>query len=177
MTNARVWSAAKRVGKRMRRAGTVLLVASVLAGCLLPIPGSVSGGISEETMASIRPGVTTRADVLLMLADPHSRSREDGCFTYSWVEHHGGAVLVFAVPGGGAPIAGATTVSCHVVAIRFSSDGRVSETRRFDGRVHGEGFTLFSLDAPAKDPCVVDAELTQRVQAWIDEVPEADRRP
>jgi len=108
-----------------------------LAGCPFPIPGGVDREIREETIQQIKPGASTRADVLLSLGDPEQRIENDSAFVYSWTQRAGG--VGFIGPLYGFPIGGASGRSCHALAIRFAPDGGVTQVKVFHGEttVHG----------------------------------------
>jgi outer membrane protein assembly factor BamE (lipoprotein component of BamABCDE complex) len=114
----------------MRRAAsaTVFLAAALAAqGCVmvLPSPPIRLNAVSAETLAQLKPGKTTRVDVLMALGDPSKRLDGDRVFFYDWQEVHWvGAV---GVPGGGEPFALGDT---HRLAIEFSADGTIARLQR-----------------------------------------------
>jgi len=82
--------------------------------------------ITAETLARLKPGETTRVDVLMALGDPTQRLEDSRIFYYDWSEIHWvGAV---AVPGGGEPIAFGDT---HRLAIEFSAGGTIARLQQF----------------------------------------------
>lgn len=132
--------------------------------CVIPVPG---GGDAPKQVEDIKPGTSTRADVLLRLGDPTVRGKEDSYFVYSWLRSHGGALLAFPYPF--ALVAG---TSCHCLAFRFAADGAVSEVKEFDGEPLVEG-VLLNADIPGRDVCSRDRALAQRIEAWLAEPPPA----
>ncbi len=63
----------------------IFLTAIVANGCipvLIPTPSYGVRVITEETVESLRPGQSTRADVLHLLGDPVERIEEDQFFVY-----------------------------------------------------------------------------------------------
>jgi len=151
-----------------RRAALVvgpLLLAAVTAGCVIPIPVTgVFGDISEASIAAIKPGVSTRADVVLLLADPTTRGEQDGHFIYSWHRLHGAAIVAFPYP-----LAAGAAGSCHCLVVRFAPNGDVTARRVFDGAVHLGGATILDSDADRPDICTRDQELRQRTLEWLNE--------
>ena len=151
-----------------RRAALVvgpLLLAAVTAGCVIPIPVTgVYGDISEASIAAIKPGVSTRADVVLLLADPTTRGEQDGHFIYSWHRLHGAAIVAFPYP-----LAAGAAGSCHCLVVRFAPNGYVTARRVFDGAAHLGGATILDSDADRPDICTRDQELRQRILEWLNE--------
>lgn len=149
------------------RLAALLLFASVLHACILPLPGETLHAVPEQAAAALGPGTATRADVLLRLGEPTWRNDGDTHFVYEWETLHGGIVLGFPLPFGGA-----FEVSCHCLGIRFRPDGLVAERRHFDGGVH-------SLVYPGADTkastCERDAALRSRVTEWLS-APSPERR-
>jgi len=86
------------------RMALVTLTTLGSSGCII-IPTPSHGGvglITKETIESIEPGKTTRADILLRLGDPAERLEEDRLFKYTWKEIQ--SYMVYGVPyvtGGG----------------------------------------------------------------------------
>ena len=151
-----------------RRAALIigpLLLASATAGCVIPVPvAGVYGDIPEESIAAIKPGVSTRADVVLLLADPATRGDQDAHFIYSWERLHGAAIVAFPYP-----IAGGGGHSCHCLVIRFAPDGNVTARRVFDGDVRFSG-TILGSD-PGPRVCTRDQDLRRRIEQWLNEAP------
>jgi hypothetical protein len=150
-----------------RRAALVvgpLLLAVATAACVIPVPvAAVYGDISEECIAAIKPGVSTRADVVLSLADPATRGDQDGHFIYSWERLHGAAIVAFPYP-----IAGGSGQSCHCLVVRFAPNGYVTARRVFDGDVRLAGTTILDSD-PDPGGCTRDQDLRRRIEQWLSE--------
>jgi len=70
----------------MKCIATLLISTTLLAGCILvPTPPHGLGMVyDKDSVASMRPGETTRADVLLTLGEPKYRLEDDGFFMYEW---------------------------------------------------------------------------------------------
>ena len=115
-------------GRWIKRLALVAL-AAVSGGCpfIIPTPGSQVNAPATEVLQAIKPQVTTRTDVLMMLADPNFRLEDDRYFVYDWRDTH--AVVGVALPGGGVAAAGLGDV--HAVAIEFAADGRVVRLKDF----------------------------------------------
>ena len=65
----------------------MLFTAFVANGCVpvyLPEPPHGVRVITEETLEPLKPGQSTRADVLHLLGDPGVRIKEDRFFVYYW---------------------------------------------------------------------------------------------
>lgn len=109
------------------RLATALAGAALLAGCIIvPTPPIPIDGVPDAKVAALKPGLTTRADVLMAFGDPTLRMEDDRYFVYEWSEVH----WVGAV--GGAPQAYPFDISdTHRLAIEFSADGRIARLQRF----------------------------------------------
>jgi len=141
----------------------VLFSVLVLAACAVGMPTrpkTVSLAIPEAVRSAIRPGVSTRADVLLLLADPHIRGERDSYFLYLADSYSGGidsyifSRVVLA------------DYRCYIFAVQFDLRGTVSKSRMFEGRTR-EQMTTSAYIGPGE--CRSDGELRQTVQAWLDE--------
>lgn len=152
--------------------GTLVLLLC-LAGCPVPIPGSVHRGITEETIRRIEPGTFTRADVILLLGNPESRIESDSAFVYSWGRSHGG--VIFIGPFRGAPAGVTAAESCHSLAIQFAPDGVVARVKIFHGKTTVEGavFVLPGVEVKSgpmgRAYSCTSAELWSEIKAWLDE--------
>jgi len=141
------------------------VLVSALNACVVPLPlTGVSGEVPEQSIALIKPGISTRADVLLLLGDPTVRGEGDTHFVYSWEKLHGGAV--FAAPY---PVAFETAESCHSLAIRFAPNGGVAAVRVFHGEARIESLTILNKDVPSSGVCGHDTALTERIEEWLAE--------
>lgn len=95
-----------------------ILVSALGSGCVIipttehvPVVGPTRGLIDQETLESIRVGVTTREEVLLRLGEPDVVMRNERLFAYHWVTNTG-----YVIGGGGAT--GSITGGGGVGAIR-----------------------------------------------------------
>jgi hypothetical protein len=170
MTNdrrERIW----RRAIRNVRPAAVLPVAAMLSACApIPVAGYVQREIPDAALASIQPGTTTRADVLLLLADPTSRGEGDRHFVYSWSRSHGG-LSIWAYPGGPLPVASTVGLSCHYLVVRFAPNGEVAQVRTFHGEAHVRSDTIASMGRAAPDICDTDVTLRRAIAEWLAAVP------
>lgn len=88
----------------MNLSAALVFYALILIGCLLPVPVPTSAVhqrptvvLSNESFNALRPGETTRADVLLSLGEPSSRINGDQFLLYEWAGDYG---FVFIGPFG-----------------------------------------------------------------------------
>jgi outer membrane protein assembly factor BamE (lipoprotein component of BamABCDE complex) len=104
----------------------MLFTAIVANGCvLIPVPTPPRGVrvITEDTVESLKPGQSTRADVLHLLGDPLHRREKDRFFVYAWDRTWGyvGWLSALASPDGGvSPI-----VVHRSLIIEFTPENRV----------------------------------------------------
>jgi hypothetical protein len=117
-----------------------VLAAPWLAGCIIvPIPHRDGPVVTSRRVvepaetAFIRPGATTRADVLLHLGEPDESWDDDRILAYAWntsnVTLH---FAVFAGMAGGGGGANEITVD-HYLLFEFGDDGAVKRFGRKDG--------------------------------------------
>lgn len=150
-----------------------LALAVALSACVMPVPITSSERfvVTEENLRAIQPGVSTRADVLLMLADPDKRGQDDAYFIYRWLKASGGMGYVVAIPY---PVSGGSNVteSCHDLVIRFGADGRVSRSGVFDGKgLDRPDFSLrrSAIRARRTHAVTCDPELPKAAEDWLKE--------
>lgn len=137
----------------------LLAFATVVGGCVLPLVPENLHEVPERSIAAIQPGISTRADVLLLLGNPTRREAEGAYFLYEWERLHGGAALGFPFT-----FALAHSDSCHLLAIQFASNALVSRVRVF----HGEHQTCADLPgAMCAGVCARDKALRAQVDAWM----------
>ena len=104
---------------------TLLIALLFVEGCvMLPIPtgdDKVLAGrkISEEQLSPIRPGITTKKEVVERLGEPTVIWEDERIFAYNWQMRWG---ILFVVAGGhGAGYAGAVDIANkYVLLIRFA---------------------------------------------------------
>jgi hypothetical protein len=142
----------------------MLALASLMVGCILPVPSETLRAVPEQAARDFVPGASTRAEVLLRLGDPSIRGARDAHFVYQWEKTHGG--VVFGYPY---PFAGGFEVSCHCLVIRFRPDGRVADLKPFDGEAQA---LVFPLAGTNWRSCDQDSALKARVGEWLAALPE-----
>jgi hypothetical protein len=145
-----------------------MLVLSALGGCLpLPYPPVAEEKVTEQTLKSIQPVTSTRADVLLTLADPTMRGENDSYFIYSWAQGHGGIAFLLVAPGGGLPAADVSSGSCDSLVISFSPDGRVSRIKQFTGQPRSTSKFLPIENSRVKGEICRDPDVTRAIDDWL----------
>ena len=148
----------------------LLALGAVLAACApIPIPGSVSHEIPSATSAAIKPGTSTRADVLLQLADPDIRGDNDRYFIYLSSRTHGGVLFIAILPYLPLPVATVTGDSCASLGIVFDQTGTVIKVRGFQGKTLPQSATIFESNGSRSSVCAADKELSRAVQDWLAE--------
>jgi len=108
----------------------LVAVAITTGGCpfIIPTPGAQINAPAEDVVQIIKPQVTTRTDVLMMLGDPNFRLGDDRYFVYDWSDVH--VVFgAFVIPYGD-PLVGGLGHS-HALAIEFAADSRVARLKEF----------------------------------------------
>lgn len=154
-------SSAASIAEVVGLAATIAFV----AGCIpTPVPGWSASEIPVETTRAIEPGKTTRADVLLMLADPQERIGNDDCFIYPWEERQGGVIFWTGAPMA-FPIAAAQAESCHKLVIKFAPSGYVASVKLFESKTNTA--TFFLGKEGQKSLVCSDPELAKQIQDWL----------
>jgi hypothetical protein len=103
---------------------------TVINGCVIvPIPsyGGV-GVITQETVESLKPEKSTRADVLHLLGDPSERIEDDRFFVYRWEKYGGAVVVILFVDRVFGPF-----VEVHYLVMEFTTDNRLKRLTFIDG--------------------------------------------
>jgi hypothetical protein len=140
-----------------------------LVACVpFPLGSSASREIPEATRAAIRPGTSTRADVLLALAEPDVRGNDDRYFQYSTSQSRGGVVMILLLPYLPVPMTSVTGESCACLVLVFDASGTVAKMRGFQGEAHAEGWTIFG-GTRTIGRCGTDAKLSKEIQDWLAE--------
>jgi len=150
--------------------GLVILLVP-LSGCV-PIPyGPIAyNRITEESIQAIHSKTSTRADVLLTLADPTVRGEQDGYFIYDWAQGHGGLVLVFVGGyGAGAAAIAAGASSCNSLVVKFTPDGHVDRVKQFLGKSKSVADFGVETDPPGRNSKCGDPEMQEAIDAWLRE--------
>lgn len=96
----------------------------VISGCIpIPIPGTQDP--FSNRLAFIRPGYTTRSDVLVHLSNPYQKRLGENFFAYVGFESDTGVCLLTYGPA--ACMIGGTA---HFIGIDFDDSGRVKQVSR-----------------------------------------------
>jgi hypothetical protein len=149
-----------------RLALTVLCVLVLAACVVLPVvPETESLARLEAARSAIRPGVSTRTDVLLLIAEPQVRGEHDSYFLYLAHRYGGGMALIGR---GSFERVVVTDYRCYILAVQFDSRGTVNGSRMFEGRTF-EQMTPWAGGHLTSAACEFDGELRQTVQTWLDE--------
>jgi outer membrane protein assembly factor BamE (lipoprotein component of BamABCDE complex) len=110
----------------------LLFAAITLYGCVLPIPShKVLAGtpVTEEQLAFIQLGETTKENVLARLGEPQIIWEDAHIFVYEWEVRHG--ILLWAVGAGYSGGFGATDLRTrYVLIIQFDGTGRLQRFER-----------------------------------------------
>lgn len=141
---------------------------SLLDGCVpLPYPPMSTNQITQETVDSIKPGASMRADVLLTLSDPDMRGDKDTYFIYNWEQGHGGVVFIIGGGTGVAPVAKVVSNTCISLAIKFTPDGKVVAMKQFSGEPKGtETMMLGKYDSLPLSGCS-NSTMSRDIDAWL----------
>jgi len=154
-----------RIGRTLVRAFLPVFAISA-SGCpfLLPTPGAQHGAPSSEVVHKIEPGVTTRADILMMLGDPDHRADEDRYFVYDWSETRAVIGIIVAAGYQAFPIGAGLGVR-NALALEFGPDGRVTRIKTFARDMEG-------LQDVGREHATTERLLWEDIQAWMKAVDE-----
>jgi outer membrane protein assembly factor BamE (lipoprotein component of BamABCDE complex) len=97
--------------------------ASLLSACVVVPAGNLPGpaAVPAATVAVLKPGTSSRVDVLMTLGDPDYRYAADRAFAYRWSE-----TLAWVIFGGGYRAAGFPIDEMRMLMIEFGDDGSVT---------------------------------------------------
>ena len=107
---------------------SLALSAALIAGCVvLPVPTPATGSdiVADDAIGAVRPGATTRADVLLALGDPTESEDADRFFAYDWKVSHGAIVWAWAIAPNAGGVGGYRLWAYRCFAVEFGSDNTV----------------------------------------------------
>ncbi len=110
----------------------VAIIMVVISGCVyIPTPEhspeyvlenetvlSVRAMIPKEVIQMLKPGKTTRTEILLKFGDPTQRLQQDRFFIYSWSRISGYLLWSFGMGTGGAE----STFRTHSICLEFTQD-------------------------------------------------------
>lgn len=111
----------------------LLLIIVYQLGCVpIPMPGTQDP--FSKRLSFIRPGITSRAEVLIRLSNPYQKRMGDKFFGYVGYERDTGICFVTYIVGDALCIAGGTA---HFIGIDFDDGGRVKQVSRAANDVTG----------------------------------------
>ena len=132
MSNARSSPSRGSFPSLRRIFGAALVPAALsLTGCvILPVPTPPTGSeiVGDDSMKSIKPGVTTRADVLLELGDPSENEEADRLFAYDWKVSYGSIVWAWGITYNVGGAGGYRLWAYRCLAMEFGPSGTVTRT-------------------------------------------------
>jgi outer membrane protein assembly factor BamE (lipoprotein component of BamABCDE complex) len=109
----------------------LLLAVTTFAGCvILPVPTPPTGSeiVGDDAVSAIKPGITTRADVLLALGDPSESEETDRFFAYDWKVSYGAIVWAWGITYNVGGAGGNRLWAYRCLAIEFRTDTTVART-------------------------------------------------
>jgi outer membrane protein assembly factor BamE (lipoprotein component of BamABCDE complex) len=138
---------------------TFIMILLFNSSCVyVPLPAhdltSPKGVINDELIESLKPGETTREDLLLLLGAPDTQYEQDRYFIYEWEATEG----AFVVAGGG----GDFIVNAHYFCVEFDEDNRIKRFGHFNSEIdkklwmHEAKTGLFGYGPIDKLPAIVD---------------------
>lgn len=108
-----------------------------LAGCLVvPVDYHAAGSrqnITTKTAQQLRPGTTTKEEILLQLGEPDYTSEDGRTLAYAWTK-----VGALVIVGGYGSAAAAEVGKSHHLVITFDDNNRVSQTEVRGGLWSGQ---------------------------------------
>jgi hypothetical protein len=119
------------MAKRQIKSSLILALSLLIFGCIyIPTPALSTGEcceISSNFADWIKPGKSTRAEILLHFGDPEKRLEDDKFFVYGWEKTHGYVFIGAYVTGVAIP-----TNNRHFLLIEFDADGIVRRSGFID---------------------------------------------
>jgi outer membrane protein assembly factor BamE (lipoprotein component of BamABCDE complex) len=169
----------------------ILLLFPLLNGCvIIPTPehgAGVTGGrgqIPQKTLDLIKPGVTTREDVLLLLGEPDIVDENETTFAYCWSVVEGYLFWGVGAAGGGvAPGAagGGPIPKMYGVTIKFDRQGVVqlcsTKYTEFFDAFFGPEYKLYESMGVLNPPPPVNKTSKLTPDLVILKVPELNNEP
>ena len=106
-----------------RRVALGLACASLLSACIVVPAGNLLGpaAVPATAVAVLKPGTSSRVDVLMTLGDPDYRYGADRAFGYRWSE-----TLAWVIFGGGYSAAGFPIDEMQMLMIEFGDEGLIA---------------------------------------------------
>ncbi len=109
---------------------TFIMILLFNSGCVIvPLPShdltSIKGVINEKLIKSLKPGETTREDLLLLVGAPDAQYEQDRYFIYQWEVTEG----VIGAPGLGGDIE--LVVIAHYFCVEFDENNLIKRFAHF----------------------------------------------
>lgn len=145
---------------------TFIMILLFNSSCVyVPLPAhnltSPKGVINDELVKSLKPGETTREDLLLLVGAPDTQYEQDRYFIYEWEATEGAVV----VAGGG----GDFIVKAHYFCVEFDEDNRIKRFAHFNSEIdkklwmHEAKTGLFGCGPIDNLPAIVDEKRSGEV--------------
>lgn len=116
---------------RLGTSAILLATALLLEGCLIiPVDYYSKGvrhNVSEESGSQLRPDMSTKEDVLLLLGEPDLVSMDEQRFGYTWTK-----VTAWIIVLSPRNSTGTEVTSSHLLDVGFDLDNRVSHVHYID---------------------------------------------
>lgn len=114
---------------------TVVIGALLLSGCLpVPtLPHALSVVPDKDACEALVIGEATRADVLLLMGDPHYRLDDDRFFMYKWTVSYG-----YVIVGGYMQACPIPVTAPHYYCLEFGPDSRLVRREHLIGALYGK---------------------------------------
>lgn len=101
---------------------TIIIFFFLCAGCVyIPYHAHIHRVPDEKTLASIKEGITSKEELIMMLGEPDRVKKNEKLFLYWWQEEHG------FVGGIGAGGGGGLVISTHSLHIEFDESNIVKK--------------------------------------------------
>lgn len=134
----------------------LVLVAGALAGCPVPIPRHYDAtsrqNLGPEIQAALVPGVTTRAEVMLLLGEPDGAADDESWLAYGSIYSKGGVVFVLFAGSSGAG-AGSEKIEYRRLVVTFDAQGVLREAN-FVSQDCWEAIAGFGSAGGRSEPCL-----------------------
>jgi hypothetical protein len=106
----------------------------LLSGCLpVPtLPHAISVAPDKDVCEVFAIGEATRADVLLLMGDPHYRLDDDRFFMYEWTVSYG-----YIIVAGGYTALPIPVTAPHYFCLEFGPDSRLVRREHLIGSLYG----------------------------------------
>jgi len=107
----------------------------LLSGCLpVPtLPHAISVAPDKDACEAFAIGEATRADVLLLMGDPHYGLDDDRFFMYEWTVSYG-----YIIVAGGYTALAIPVTAPHYFCLEFGPDSRLVRREHLTGSLYGK---------------------------------------